>query len=366
MYLLLLFLFLPVIYGIYYLQSNIQFGGKITANERKKMQQSSHWHKNKFINLEKTGIDISIFDIPKLLFTFIKGNKNKRPQKPLAILPFDKEKFTADLKPKFVWYGHSAVLLQLDGKNILIDPMFGQDCSPVGPVRSWRFSQNTLAIIDQLPPIDIVLLTHDHYDHLDYNSIQKLLPKTQHFIVGLGIAKHLVLWGADQSKITELDWWQNKTIENISIDYTPSRHFAGRGLTDRARSFWGGFVIKSKQHQVFWSGDGGYGAHFKEIGKKYGAFDIAFVECGQYNEKWKQVHMLPEESAQVAEDVNAQKVVAVHWGGFSLAPHAWQEPIQRFTQANKNKNAQSIQAQLGEIIYFTENYCNTDWWNVTD
>lgn len=156
------------------------------------------------------------------------------------------------------------------------------------------FSKNTLSIIDDLPAIDLLLMTHDHYDHLDMASIRKLKKKTNKYFVGLGVARHLIHWGIDRDAITEFDWWNNHSFENISITYTPTRHFSGRGLTDRAKLLWGGWAFNNKHVNIYFSGDGGYGNHFREIGKRLGPFDLGMMECGQYSEHWHRYICIPK------------------------------------------------------------------------
>jgi L-ascorbate metabolism protein UlaG (beta-lactamase superfamily) len=234
---------------------------------------------------------------------------------------------------KALWYGHSAILMSINNLNLFIDPMLGPNAAPISPFSVKRFSDNTLNIIDDLPDIDLVLMSHDHYDHLDYSSILKLKLKTKHFYVALGVARHLKGWGIDESKITEFDWWDEKTFGDITITFTPTRHFSGRGLTDSAKSLWGGWTFKTPTENIWFSGDGGYGKHFLEIGKRLGPFDFAFMECGQYNELWHLIHMYP-----------------VHWGAFSLAQHSWTEPAERFVAEAKSKSISYCLPMLGELF----------------
>jgi len=272
--------------------------------------------------------------------------------------------FKKDDELKFVWYGHSAVLLQIDNKNLLIDPMLGPDASPIGPVRTKRYSEGSLDVIDSLPKIDAVLLTHDHYDHLDLKSIEKLKPKVDTWLVGLGIGRHLIKWGIPKEQITEFDWWEEKSFKDLGLVFTPSRHFSGRGLTDRAKSLWGGWVIQGKAEKVYWSGDGGYDTHFKKIGERFGPFNLGFIECGQYHKLWHEIHMYPEESVQAAIDSKVEKTVPVHWGGFTLALHNWKESIDRFVAKAEKEKVLFLTPNLGEVAH-----SNSDtklWWKDFD
>ncbi len=359
----LIFLLAFIVAVFLYLRFNPQFGGSVTAEHKDYYADSEYWDGKKFDNLTETSFDINIRRLPRLIKNQFTNTKARRPKNPIPVVKFDAATFESQpQKPKFIWYGHSVLLLQINGKNLLIDPMFGGDTTPIAPVPSKRFSRNTLAIIDELPPIDAILLTHDHYDHLDYHSIQQLKTKVHTFYVALGVARHLERWGIPNRKITEFNWWQSITLHNIKITFTPSRHFSGRGLTDRAKTLWGGWVFESPQHCIYWSGDGGYGNHFKTIASKFSPFDWAFIECGQYNENWHPIHMYPEESVQAAIDVKAPISIPVHWGGFTLALHTWKEPVERFVAAAQQKNIRTCTPQIGEIVILGEEPKANNWY----
>ena len=348
-------------FGYFYLKKNPQFGGKLEKDEKETLSKSGHWKKGKFQNLSKTTMDMDVFKLPGLLKENKKGRKTKGPNGLIPIAPFKASDFNKNGKPKFIWYGHSVLLLQLNDKNILIDPMFGQDASPIGPIRTKRFSENCLQLIGKLPTIDLILMTHDHYDHLDFHSLRLLRNKVDTFLVPLGVGRHLLKWGVDSKHITEFDWWQELKLFGIDFIFTPSRHFSGRGAFDRAKSLWGGWVLKSDEHRIYWSGDGGYDDHFMMIGKKYGPFDWGFMESGQYNERWHQIHMYPEEAVQAAIDSKVHRAVPVHWGAFSLALHHWADPIERFVEASEKKHQQYLCPRPGEVIQMGQVESNA-WW----
>lgn len=340
-----------------------QFGGKISNADKKRFSKSENWDGKQFLNLEETTMDIPLKDMPGLLYKQFLKTKNRSPKKELPILHFDDTAFLSDsTTTKCIWYGHSVILLRMNSKTILIDPMFGQNAAPISPFPIKRFSKNTLAIIDELPEIDLILLTHDHYDHLDYKSIKKLLPKVKQFYTALGCARHLVSWGADAQKIQEFDWWETTMFNSITITFTPTRHFSGRGITDRAKSIWGGWVLKSDTENLYFTGDSGYGSHFKEVGDKLGPFDFAFVECGQYNENWHQIHMFPEEGIQASIDFNVTKIMPVHWGAFALAQHNWEEPVERFYKEALRKNIPLYIPKLGELFDIQKTPKQELWW----
>ena len=340
-----------------------QFGGKISKEEKVRFSTSKNWDGEKFINLEETIMDIGLRKMPKLLYKQFFENKGRIPKQNLPIISFDKATFLAPSNDaKFIWYGHSIILLRINNKTILIDPMFGPNAAPISPVATKRFSSNTLSIINDLPEIDLLLLTHDHYDHLDYDSIQKLLPKVKEYYVALGCARHLTTWGIDANKIQEFDWWDNKFFNDIQITFTPTRHFSGRGLSDRAKSLWGGWVLKTATENIYFTGDGGYGTHFKTVGDKLGPFDFAFVECGQYNQNWHLIHMYPEEAIEAALDARMKKIMPVHWAGFALAQHTWKAPVEGFTAEAKKQKIIISTPKLGELFTIKSDLNTQNWW----
>ena len=343
-----------------------QFGAKPTKAEIEKYSRSRHWKDDKFLNLEETSMDINIQDIPKLLYKQFIEKKGREPSNSIPIVPFDKDNFLeASETSKFIWYGHSVILMRMNGLTILIDPMFGHNAAPISPFPVKRFSRNTLEIIDNLPPVDLALISHDHYDHLDYDSIKKLGSKVKDFGVALGVGRHLKKWGVQAEKIIEFDWWEQKSFNGIEITFTPTRHFSGRGLRDRAKTLWGGWALKNTNENIWFSGDSGYGDHFCEIGEKLGPFDLGFMECGQYNENWHQIHMYPEESVKAALDARANKIMAVHWAGFALAQHHWKDPIERFLDKAKEKEVTVSRPQIGELFSVQSEHSN-NWWEKID
>lgn len=346
---------------VVFVKAHPQFGANVTPEELQKLEASPNWKDGAFQNLVKTTMDMGLTKIPQYIHENRKAGKRKRPLQDLHVEPFRNEKFVKDGKPKFTWYGHSVLLLQINNKNLLIDPMLGPDAAPIAPFKSARFSANTLEIIDTLPPLDAILFTHDHYDHLDLASVKKLKGKTDHFFVALGVKRHLVKWGIAADKIKEFDWWDQHHFDGIDITFTPSRHFSGRGTTDRAKSLWGGWVFKSAEHNIYWSGDGGYGDHFKEIGERLGPFDWGFMECGQYNALWHAIHMYPEEAIQAAKDSGVKVAIPVHWAGFALAMHTWTDPIERFVNHADDEGQKIATPRLGEIVALGEDK-NEAWW----
>lgn len=340
-----------------------QFGGKVTDQLKEQYKKSPNWREGVFQNLETTELAASFSKMPGMIYKQLTQGKEKEPEKPLPIVPFNKAEFLAPSpESKFIWYGHSVVMMRMSRKTLLIDPMLGPNTTPIAPIATKRFSENTLSLIDDFPEIDLILLTHDHYDHLDLASIQKIKSKTKKYFVALGVKRHLVHWGVEPEKIIEFDWWENKTLENISVTFTPTRHFSGRGLTDRTKTLWGGWNFKTEKENIWFSGDGGYGKHFQEIGKKLGPFDFAFMECGQYNYDWHPIHMFPNESVQAAIETGAKKAMPVHWAGFALSyQHSWKEPVEDFIKSAEENKLNYSTPTLGKI--FTPSSLEYEkWW----
>ena len=282
---------------------------------------------------------------------------------PVDSLPasFSTEESQPDSLTYVTWFGHSAFLIETHGKRILIDPMFGDVPSPL-PFGTKRFAYKKPIPLVEIENIDLVIISHDHYDHLDYPSILELKDDVAAFITPLGVGSHLKAWGVDAGKIKELDWWDETEAEGIKIAACPARHFSGRGITDRNATQWASWVITSPDKNIYFSGDGGYGPHFKEIGSKYGPFDFAMLECGQYNEAWSQIHMMPEETVQAGLDVNAALSMPIHWGAFKLAPHKWQDPIERFTAKAHTEQLAYVVPQIGKRMQLGVDYPKEPWW----
>lgn len=336
-----------------------QFGGKITKERLSRYEQSPNWRNGSFQNLEETDMNAGLWKLPSIIYKQLSGKKNMYPKESLPVEPFDIEAFLAPSEEaKFIWYGHSALLIRMNGKTLMIDPMLGPDTTPIAPKATKRFSENTISLIDDFPEIDLVLFTHDHYDHLDYDSVQKIKGKVKQFYVGMGLERHLVSWGVDADLITEFDWWDNQIFNDnsnssqaISITYTPTRHFSGRGLTDRQKSLWGGWAFKTQNENIWFSGDGGYGKHFKEIGKRLGPFDFGFMECGQYNDDWELIHLFPHQSVQAGLDANVAKIMPVHCAGFALSyQHAWYEPLEDFVASANKEEISFSTPKIGECF----------------
>ncbi len=248
------------------------------------------------------------------------------------------------------WFGHSSLLLQMHGMNILFDPVFSEMISPVSFAGSRRFSHPPVTV-EQLPEIDLLILTHDHYDHLDYNVIKDIDGKVERYIVPLGVENHLERWGVKANKITNMAWWEEISVNGLTIASTPGQHFSGRHLTDNMMTLWCSYVLKDEFHQVFESGDSGFNSHFERIHEKYGDFDYVFIECGQYDMQWPKVHMFPEQSVQAAKILGAKLVQPMHWGAIILSRHGWDDPVERFLLAAENEGLTVLTPYIGQTVH---------------
>ncbi|MFH1000986.1 MAG: MBL fold metallo-hydrolase [Bacteroidota bacterium] len=338
-----------------------RLGGIITSEKKLKLEQSENYKEDKFQNLVYTPMVA-----PKLstMMKFFSKNEVQIPDKQLKTKAFNKSEFenTAQNALSFTWFGHSSVLLKLENTTFLIDPVFGKRASIFSFIGPKRFDYSNHYLAENLPQIDVVLITHDHYDHLEFETIVALKDKVKLFYVPLGVAFHLEQWGVEPGKIIEADWWTEHLFsEDIKLVFTPTRHFSGRSLTSRNQTLWGAWAILGNSNKVFFSGDSGYFEEFKKVGEKFGPFDLVFVENGQYNEDWASIHMMPEQSVLAASELKAKTVVPIHWGKFSLSIHAWDEPVKRFLSAAEKFTYQVYTPAPGEIMTFPWGK-TTDWW----
>ena len=350
-YIILSLIILLIIIGVLFINLSPQFGGLASKQQQELFSKSKHYKDGKFLNNGGIKMEMSLKDSFKAMWILFKSNSKAEPNKNIAVQKVDSISIANyNSKTRFIWFGHSTFLLQIKGKNLLIDPMFGDVPAPNPLLGNKRFSNELPIEIEKLPSIDAVLITHDHYDHLDYESIQKLKDKVKLFFTPLGIGIHLLKWGVEKERIIELDWWQEIKFDDLTIRCTPAQHFSGRGISDREKTLWCSWIIQSDDENLFFSGDSGYASHFKEIGEQYGPFDFAFMECGQYNNLWPLVHMLPEETAQAGLDIKAKKMMPIHWGAFKLASHSWTEPVERISKKAKELNVDLVIPKIGEII----------------
>lgn len=356
-----LILFIGLI-GFLFISLSPQFGASKKQILTEQVKTSKNHNGGVFHNDEETVVMME-FKWSSLKEYFSK--EGKAPKGPIPVNKLGNNHFdnTDTNQTKFTWFGHSAILLEIAGKKIFIDPMLGKSPAPHPWLGPKRYNPQLPMRADSLPYLDAVLISHDHYDHLDYSSIKKLKEKTGLFIVPLGVGAHLRSWDIQDERIVELDWWESAQLEDIKIVAAPARHFSGRGLNDRNTTLWCSFVINSPQSNLYFSGDGGYGKHFREIGDKYGPFDHTFLECGQYNVQWAQIHMMPEELILANDDLRGKQILPIHWGAFTLALHPWTEPVDRLMAKADETEADIVTPEIGETIILGEYYESKPWWN---
>ena len=299
----------------------------------------------KFSNAEPQRAPI---DNISALWAMLAKEQQAHPPAPLPVIAPDWAQFHADDRSRFVWLGHSSLLLRIGGNTVLVDPVFAERVAPL-PGMMKCFQPPPVALAD-LPPADVVLISHNHYDHLEEASIRQLAGRANHFIAPLGVGVLLQKWGVPAQNITELDWWQQFEYGGITYTAVPARHDSGRTLTDRFKTLWAGYVLQHADEQIYYSGDSSQGAHFDDIARRFGHFDLAFIENGQYDYRWPDNHLFPEQTAAVAAQLNVRRLVPVHWGAYPMALHSWNEPILRLMPAAAALNVATITPKLGQVF----------------
>lgn len=348
--------------GTLFLNLSPQFGRLPSKEQIAAYQESGHHDGVKFVNRRPANMDIKFWSLLRKQFA---DAPKRNPSQNIEVEKVDSLEIVNYRKDttRLTWFGHSAFLLEIDGKKILLDPMLSEVPAPHPMLGPRRYSEELPIAIEELPYIDAILISHDHYDHLDYLSIKKLKEKTGRFYTSLGVGNHLEEWGVSPDKIFELNWWDSTGFEGIKLISAPARHFSGRGLMDRQSTFWCSWIIQGKNDNIYFSGDGGYDIHFKEIGEKYGPFDLSLLECGQYNEQWKAIHMMPEETVQAAIDLKSEVFMPIHWGAFTLALHDWTDPIERAAAEAARLDQPITSPKIGEqMIVGNEIYPSKPWW----
>lgn len=259
--------------------------------------------------------------------------------------------------------GHSTLLFKIENEFILTDPVFSKRASPFSFIGPKRFHDNPIEIED-LPQIKSVIISHNHYDHLDKKSVKLLKDKVGTFYTTLGVGKHLIKFGVSKHKIVELNWWENKKIDNIDFICTPAQHFSGRTLFDRDKTLWSSWVIKSSKLTLFFGADSGYFNGYKEIASRYAPFDMTFLEVGAYNEKWRDIHMMPHESIQAHKDLNGKVMFPIHNGTFDLSLHAWYEPFEMVSRLAKEHTIDVRFPKMGDVISLLITTNTYEWWQI--
>ncbi|KGL58568.1 MBL fold metallo-hydrolase [Polaribacter sp. Hel1_85] len=359
-----IFFIIITIGAVTFLFLNTERFGKHPSGERLiKIKQSPNYKNGSFQNLNHTPTLTEGISISKVMYEFIFSAK---PKEPSAAIPSIKTELKT-LNPNenvLIWMGHSSYFIQLDGKKFLVDPVLSGNASPLS-FTTKAFKGTDIYNTDDLPEIDFLFLSHDHWDHMDYKTLKKLIPKVNKVITGLGNGAHLEYWGFNPEIIFEGDWYDTFTFKNdFKIHITPARHFSGRGFK-RAKTLWASFVLKSSTTTIYIGGDSGYDSHFKDIGDKYGPIDLAILENGQYDHKWKYIHMLPGEQFKAANDLKTKNILPVHSGKFTLANHDWNEPFNKITNPSNSSTIKVMTPMIGEQVNLKDSLQQyKPWWNL--
>lgn len=344
--------------------SQPQFGAPMTGARLQRALANPQYRDGRFTNLEPE-TPTSTAALGGYLVRQFQGHEVRVPPAPLPVLAVDRTSLAVPPPAsglRAFWIGHASTYVELDGLRILLDPVFAERVSPV-PAGPRRFHPPPIALAD-LPRIDAVLISHDHYDHLDMDTVRHLAQRGSRFFVPLGIGAHLERWGVPASQIEELEWWQQRTVGSVRIVCTPTRHYSGRGVRNRSSTLWSSWSVIGPQHRFFYSGDTGYAKLFQDIGSRLGPFDLAFIKIGAYGPgaSWTDIHMTPEQAVQVHRDVRARRMVPVHWSTFNLAYHDWDEPIRRTVAEAARVGVDVATPRLGEWVDADRAFQSTRWW----
>ena len=339
--------------------------GKLPSAKRMvELAKSPQWRNNSFQNIEPTEVLRAGASYPQLLRDALSRPKYTSPPTALPSVRANLHELH-DATPQIVWFGHSSYLISHNGYRILVDPVLFGNSSPVG-VFGKPFPVTAPYLPSDIPNIDLLVISHDHYDHLDVVTLKKLRECIRRVVCPLGVSAHLTYWGFDPAIITELDWHERVSVaDNVALTSLPARHFSGR-VFKRGQSLWSSYALELHNYRIFIGGDSGYDKQFKLIGEKHGPFDFAFVECGQYGENWPHIHMFPEETARAAQELQTKQLLPVHWAKFVLANHTWSDPIERLVIAARDRDYAVVTPTIGDVLELGATPKANPWWeNIT-
>ncbi len=338
------------------------FGHRATGERRMRMERSPQWSDGQFVNPQPIVNNYSM--MMKGLFG---ASDHGHPEAPLPTVKFDPKQAPPATGLRVTWFGHSTTLIEIDGHRVLTDPMWSGRAGPIHGVGPTRWNPPIVAIED-LPKLDAVLISHDHYDHLDLRTVRALNDLVASkgwdtkFVVPLGLGAHLSHWGVPESRIAELDWWERKDLGGVEVVCTPARHATGRTLFDRDATLWAGYAVVGSKHRAYFSGDTGLFPGMKEIGDKLGPFDVTLIEIGQYHGAWPDWHIGPEQAIAAHQMLRGKIFFPIHWGLLKLAYHGWTEPIERATVAAEKANVSMVSPKPGEGILPDAPPAPDRWW----
>ncbi len=349
--------------GIYlWFKINPSFGGRVEGERLERMQESPNFKDGKFQNPVETLMQTDDMPLLKIMREFFFAKGDRVPESPIQVNKYKQISVSdSNQSARVTWLGHSTVLIEMEGKVILCDPVFGKRVSPVSFMGTKAFPYTHNYKLEDLPEIDLVIISHDHYDHLDYHVIRNWKDEKTKFVMPLGVGTHLERWGIGADRITELDWWESFDFGKLKLSATPARHFSGRRSNNRFTTLWASWVIEGAGERIFFGADSGYFPGFKEIGDKFGKFDLVMLECGQYSQYWPYIHMAPEETFKAAADLNAEVLLPIHWAKYKLSIHSWIEPVERLLKASDG-SVKVTTPEIGQSFYLTDDITEEKWW----
>ncbi len=339
-----------------------KFGDTPNGTRKERILKSPNYRDGKFQNLNPTPQITSDKGMPSLMFDFLFAkHEGLRPDSAIPAVKVDLHKLNPN-EDLLIWFGHSSCYLQVGGKRVLVDPVFSKAASPVSFFNK-PFKGTNIYTADDMPDIDYLIISHDHWDHLDYETVKALQPRVAKIVCPLGVGEHFERWEFDMKRLLEMDWNDSAKLDSgIEIACLPARHFSGRGVSPN-QSLWASFLIKTPTLKIFIGGDGGYDTHFADIGNRFGPIDLAVLEDGQYGEGWKYIHMMPEQVVQAGKDLKAKVVLPVHNSKFALSTHPWREPLNRITQAYDGSSFKLITPTIGERVSLQDTtFAFKQWW----
>lgn len=344
-------------------------GAKPAGLRLERMQSSALWAGDRFRNIHPALPGLRDPGIPSPSLTeFLCGGPRRIPAQALpSVNPVAAWSRDAGTGLRATWLGHSTVLLEIDGYRVLTDPVWGPRASPSRLVGPKRF-QPVPVPLRALPPLDVVVVSHDHYDHLDYPTIRALATREVPFVTSLGVGAHLEAWGVPPARITELDWWETHTVPGTGLTVTaaPSQHFSGRGLKDRNTTLWSSMTIRGERHSVFFSGDTGLTTEYDTIRERLGPFDLVMLEVGAFHPSWGDIHLGPVHALEALALLGGGPFLPIHWGTFSLAVHDWDEPVETLLAVAPRRDARLLTPRLGEPVEPAHAGAPTPWWREVD
>ncbi|MEN5434388.1 MBL fold metallo-hydrolase [Sphingobacterium faecium] len=337
--------------------------GKVPSGARLELiKKSPNYKDGKFVNFSHTPQIVEDASYASVLYDyFFKKIDRKSPLENIPTIKTDLQNLSRK-EDVLVWFGHSSYFMQIDGKRMLVDPVFSGSVSPV-PGTNKSFKGTDIYTVEDLPEIDYLFITHDHYDHLDYETIIKLKTKTKKVICGLGVGSHLEYWGYNPQDIIEKDWHDSISLDSgFTVYTTPARHFSGRSLQS-SKTLWMSYVVQTPTMKIFIGGDSGYDTHYAAIGKKFGPIDLAILDNGQFDSTWRYIHHLPEEVLKAAKDLKTKRLFPVHNSKFDIANHSWDTPLIQITELNQEAHIPLITPMIGEEVLLKDDQQQfKQWW----